>query len=90
MSQTATPAELLSIKDFARRSSLSESTVRRRIAEGSIPFRQFGGKGKRLLIPVSALSSVAPSAAPTSLQEPRDVARPRRGRQAKWKNQQQS
>lgn len=87
MSHNTTPAELLSVKDFARRSSLSESTVRRRIAEGAIPFQQFGGKHKRLLIPASALLTLAPEFDQRALQKTEPVARPRRGRPAKWKNQ---
>ena len=45
----------LGIKDFASYSGLSESTIRRRIRDGSLPRRQLGGKGKRILIPAAAL-----------------------------------
>jgi hypothetical protein len=45
----------VSVKEFAQQNSLSESTVRRRIKEGALPYQQPGGKCKKLLLPVNAL-----------------------------------
>lgn len=46
----------LTIAQFCEQSGLSASTVRRRIQDGSLPVIQFGGKGKKLLIPGTAIS----------------------------------
>lgn len=42
---------------FSELSGLSLATVHRRLADGSIPKKQYGGKRCRILIPLSALSS---------------------------------
>jgi hypothetical protein len=47
----------LSIAAFVQLSNLSDSTVRRRIRDGSIPSAQPGGAGTKLLIPADALAS---------------------------------
>lgn len=42
---------------FSELSGLSLATVHRRLADGSIPKKQYGGKRCRIMIPLSALSS---------------------------------
>lgn len=49
------PKEFLSPAEFATRSGLSESTVRRRVRDGTLPHRQPGGKRSRIVIPHDAL-----------------------------------
>ncbi|MEQ8854387.1 helix-turn-helix domain-containing protein [Gimesia sp.] len=44
-------SDLLSIEELSTIISLSISTIRRRIRDGSIPAIQPGGKGTKLLIP---------------------------------------
>lgn len=50
------PKQLLTLKEFVEQSRLSESTVRRRARDGSLPVVQLGGKGKKLLFPSDALT----------------------------------
>ena len=50
--------EYLKLKDFVARSGLSESTVRRRVRDGSLTAVQVGGKGKKLLFPVDGLERI--------------------------------
>jgi len=45
----------LTIEQFCKRTTLSESTIRRRIKEGSLKIWQPGGKGTRVLIAASQL-----------------------------------
>jgi excisionase family DNA binding protein len=45
----------LTLQEFARLSRLSESTIRRRVRDSSLPAVQMGGRGKKLLIPADAL-----------------------------------
>ncbi len=45
----------ISVDEFCVSTGLSRSTVRRRIADGSIPFHQPGGRRSRILIPATAL-----------------------------------
>ena len=54
-STTASHGPYLTIPEFARHTTLSESTVRRRIREGTIPVHQPGGKRHRILIDRNAL-----------------------------------
>ena len=54
----STSPQFLTLKEFVARSRLSESTVRRRAREGSLPVVQVGGKGKKLLFPADALTRV--------------------------------
>ena len=49
----------LTVMEFSKKTSLSEKTVRRRIAEGKIPSWQPGGPGSRILIPISCLSTTS-------------------------------
>lgn len=49
--------QLLTAAEFAAKSHLSLSTVRRRVAEGNLPTYQPGGKGTAVRIPASALES---------------------------------
>ncbi|HCS50403.1 MAG TPA: hypothetical protein DIW81_02230 [Planctomycetaceae bacterium] len=57
---TTLPSQVyLTIEECSQRVSLSDSTIRRRIREGKIPFWQPGGPGTRILIPVDALLSSA-------------------------------
>lgn len=55
MSLLATDRDGLTIEEFARRTSLSVSTIRRRIKDGQLPFWQPGGPGTRLLLPANSL-----------------------------------
>lgn len=48
----------LTIEEFARRSGLSTSTVRRRKKDGSLPFCQPGGSRHRVVIPEDALDRI--------------------------------
>jgi hypothetical protein len=57
MNDIATP-EFFTLREFVFRSRLSESTVRRRARDGSLPALQVGGKGKKLLFPADALTRV--------------------------------
>jgi excisionase family DNA binding protein len=56
MDSTPQDSAYLSPEDFARRSGLSVSTVRRYLADGRLPKFQPGGKRCRVLIPSSALA----------------------------------
>jgi excisionase family DNA binding protein len=47
--------EYLSLAQFSTYSGLSQSTLRRRIRDGSLPAIQPGGPGTRLVIPRDAL-----------------------------------
>jgi hypothetical protein len=47
-------ANFISLKEFLAYSRLSESTVRRRVRDGSLRAIQVGGKGKKLLFSVDA------------------------------------
>lgn len=47
--------EYLKLKDFVDLSGLSESTIRRRVRDGTLAAVQIGGKGKKLLFPIDAL-----------------------------------
>jgi excisionase family DNA binding protein len=50
--------EYLSVQAFAERASVSTMTIRRRIADGSVPAVRFG---RLLRIPASALDSLGPA-----------------------------
>jgi hypothetical protein len=50
--------EYVKLKDFVALSGLSESTVRRRVRDGSLAAVQVGGKGKKLLFLVDALERI--------------------------------
>ena len=51
-----TSRQFRTLKEFLAYSHLSESTIRRRVRDGSLPAIQVGGKGKKLLFPADALS----------------------------------
>jgi hypothetical protein len=57
MSTNAKKTEFLTIADFARLSTLSESTVRRRIQDGSLQYFQPGGPRTRVFLSADALSA---------------------------------
>jgi len=68
----------LKLQEFVGLSGLSESTVRRRVRDGSLPAVQVGGKGKKILLRVDALertnnttanAAVCPAAAPVDALE---------------------
>ncbi|WP_166822553.1 helix-turn-helix domain-containing protein [Thalassoroseus pseudoceratinae] len=61
--------EYLSPAEFARRSGLSEPTVRRYVKNGKLPSYQPGGHRCRISIPASALRATVPSA-PASVSSP--------------------
>jgi len=84
----------MTIAQFAKRSTLSETTVYRRVHDGSLPFVQAGGKGKKILIPTNALRSATPVSTTCDRVETPEVAVPplagnkprkRRGPRAKWR-----
>lgn len=45
----------LTPKEYAQETDLSIATVRRRLADGTIHYEQPGGKGTKIMIPVSQL-----------------------------------
>lgn len=57
MTPSTETVDSLPVNEYARRSSMSISTIRRRIRDGSLPAWQPGGPGTRLLIPVACLPS---------------------------------
>ena len=68
----------LTLREFVRHFGLSESTVRRRVRDGSLSAVQVGGKGKKILLRVDALertnnttanAAVCPAAAPVDALE---------------------
>ena len=61
----ATNSRFLTLKEFARLAGISESTVRRRVRDGSLPVVQLGGKNKKLLFPIDALDRVNIPTTPT-------------------------
>jgi excisionase family DNA binding protein len=83
--------QLLTVQEVVDRTGLSVATVRRRIRAQSLPFLQIGGKNKRILIPITALSPArseqieksAPALlAPQNLDCPASI---RPGPMPKWK-----
>jgi hypothetical protein len=64
MNVAGTLPDYLTLEQFCHHSGLSESTIRRRARDGSLPVVQIGGKGKRLLFPADSLERV--QAAPFS------------------------
>jgi hypothetical protein len=62
-----TVAEFLSPAQFSELTGLSPATVGRRLADGSLPKVQIGGKRCRILIPRSALSVATQSATEPSV-----------------------
>lgn len=58
--------KFLGFKEALRLFAGSESTLRRRIEDGSIPARQFGGKGCLIEIPYSALIDESKMKTPSS------------------------
>lgn len=43
------------LKELVVSSGLSEATIRRRVKDGTLPYEQVGGPGKRLLFPLDAI-----------------------------------
>lgn len=56
------PRDGFTVAEYAELSSLSASTVRRRIADGTLPKWQPAGPGTRVIIPVACLPSAVTSA----------------------------
>lgn len=73
----------LSIKEYAKQTGLSVSTVRRRVASGDLPSEQLGGKRRRILIPASTLERVQKSSgtSPISSGDPSESSVELAGRQ---------
>jgi len=94
--EAATPPlpQYLTIKQSASHYGLSETTIRRRVQDGSLPSVQTGGKGKKILIPSQAL--IAFTAANRNLDPPAMPAEaapiasskppPRRGPRPRWRS----
>lgn len=59
LSMTLPPADRdgLTVEEYKELTSISESTIRRRIKDGTLPSWQPGGPGTRVLLPVSSLPS---------------------------------
>ena len=57
-STVAETPQFLTLKEFAQQARISESTIRRRVRDGSLPVVQLGGKNKKLLFPIDALDRV--------------------------------
>jgi len=51
--------DFLSVEEFSLASSLSASTIRRRIKEGTLPVWQPGGPGTRVLLAASLLTQAS-------------------------------
>ncbi|WP_437192470.1 hypothetical protein [Planctomicrobium sp. SH527] len=79
----------LSVTEFSAASTLSESTIRRRIKDGTFPVWQPGGPGTRVMLSASLLKSVVeiplpPPASPVRSSPPgRSAHLP--GRRLGWK-----
>ncbi len=58
------PRDGFTVAEFAGRSSLSASTIRRRIADGTLPIWQPAGPGTRVIIPATCLPSAVSVATP--------------------------
>lgn len=56
---TARERRYVSIAEFVRLTGLSDSTIRRRIRDGSLSAVQLGGRGTEWLIPGDALEQLA-------------------------------
>lgn len=83
----------LSPREFVELSGLSLATVHRRLADGSIPKIQFGGKRCRILIPRSALNSTITANQPATAKPAaaERASRVRSGMRPRWtKNSTQS
>ena len=76
----------LSIKKFARLSGLSESTVRRRINDGTLPSSQPGGHGTAIRIPRNAFDLAIPHSSEMSSEEDTAQAPKLRGPAPQWRN----
>jgi excisionase family DNA binding protein len=78
---------------FRALSGLSDSTIRRYLASGLLPFVQPGGKRCRILIPRSALESLMDSAAESvnspapPIQQIQSKESVRSGARPRWKQQ---
>jgi excisionase family DNA binding protein len=62
------PTGFLTVTQAAVALNVSEKTVRRRLDDGSLPGRQLGGKGKKWLVPVTAVNAL-PSDPPLPITE---------------------
>jgi len=58
-----TPTRYRTLKEYVQHTGLSESTIRRRVRDGSLPFLQLGGRNKMILLPADALTRVNTSMA---------------------------
>ena len=67
--QEANP-RFVGLKEFSELTGISDSTIRRRVRDGSLPVVQMGGKGKKLLFPIDALTCVNAPIASTGDSDP--------------------
>jgi excisionase family DNA binding protein len=79
----------LSIKELSAHTGLSESTIRRRVKDGTLPFIQPGGPRTRVVFPADIqerlLSSAEPTTKSTEGQPSIDSSPPaKRGPRPKW------
>ncbi|MHB9050013.1 MAG: helix-turn-helix transcriptional regulator [Pirellulales bacterium] len=75
---TENPRQYLSLREFQKATGLSESTIRRRVKDGSLLVHQPGGKRKKLLFPRDALVTSQTDGPPAeNHREPRRTFGPR-------------
>ncbi len=73
----------LTLKEFAARSPLSESTIRRYVRTGKLPSVQ-AAKGHLILIPSDALDTLGQESLKTPNQEPSTPVAPKRRSTPRW------
>jgi hypothetical protein len=85
MDANVAPKNFLSPAEFAAFSGLSLATVHRRLADGTLPKVQLGGKGCRITIPRSCLDA-SRAAKPTPNHSPvsASTTRVKSGRRPRW------
>lgn len=84
----------LTLAELCEQSGLSESTIRRRVKDGSLPAFQPGGRRKRLLFPADVLqrpqtcplTTLADSVATTDERGHQRASKPPAGPKPRWKS----
>lgn len=75
----------LTLKEFSQTTGLSQSTIRRRVKDGSIKVIQLGGKRCRILFPIQALEQASqPDLSKSKSLEPTPKSRPKSGPKPGW------
>jgi excisionase family DNA binding protein len=78
------PQQYLDIRQFSRLTNLSVPTVRRRVAQGTIPALQPGGPGTKLLFRPDALERAAAADVSAATANPPPADAPLAGPEPKW------